>query len=97
MNIYGPVGLRKFIRTQLEITKVTLTGAFAVHELVPAGEVGSCTCNVEDLHVNEAVGRDIYPNAEGVWDHIVDEALHKGQKGWSVNAGPLIHRGELGS
>jgi ribonuclease Z len=78
----------------LELTKVTLAGAYAVHEVVPAGETASCTCTAQDLHVNEAVGQDLYPNVEGVWENIVDEALYKGQKGWSVSAGPLVHRGE---
>lgn len=95
MNIYGPVGLRKFIRTQLELTRVTLTGSYAVHELVPAGATPSCGCSAEEIHVNEAPGTDFYPNAVGVWEDIVDEALYKGMKGWSVSAGPLTHRGGL--
>lgn len=95
MNIYGPVGIRQFVRRILEITKATLAGVLAIHELIPEGGQPSVGCAEEDLHVNEGVGQDIYPNADGVWDTIVNEGQLKGQRGWSVSAGPLVHRGEL--
>lgn len=94
LELYGPVGLRELVRMTLLRTKITLTGAYAVHELVPEGEMASVPCDLKHLHINEAVGRDIYPNRDGVWERIVNEAPYKGQRGWSVTAGPLIHRGE---
>ncbi|KLT40699.1 hypothetical protein CC85DRAFT_287213 [Cutaneotrichosporon oleaginosum] len=92
INIYGPVGLRELIRTTLRLTKVTLTGAYAVHELVPPGSAKGVGCAEPELHVNEAVGHDLLANDEGVWEMIVDERPQKGSKGWMVSAGPLVHR-----
>lgn len=93
INIYGPVGLRELIRTTLRLTQVTLAGAYAVHELVPLGTEPGVGCAEAELHVNEAVGRDVLANEEGVWPTIVDERSSKGGKGWVVSAGPLVHRG----
>lgn len=95
INIYGPVGLRELIRTTLRLTQVTLTGAYAVHELIPLGDSPGVACGENDLHINEAVGQDVYANDDGVWPLIVDERPTKGGKGWMVSAGPLVHRGEL--
>ncbi|BEI90775.1 uncharacterized protein CcaverHIS019_0308450 [Cutaneotrichosporon cavernicola] len=92
INIYGPVGLRELIRTTLRLTKATLSGAYAVHELVPPGAEKGAGCSESELHVNEAVGRDVLANEEGVWEMIVDERSTKGTKGWMVSAGPLVHR-----
>ncbi|KAL7423847.1 hypothetical protein Q5752_001431 [Cryptotrichosporon argae] len=96
INLYGPVGLRRFIRTALELTAITLTGVLAVHELLPAAAgatraCGSAPCDVNDLHVNEAVGRDIAPSPDGVWE-VIPEGGGKDGKGWRVVAGPLTHR-----
>ncbi|GMK53605.1 hypothetical protein CspeluHIS016_0101910 [Cutaneotrichosporon spelunceum] len=92
INIYGPVGVRELIRTTLRLTQVTLTGTYAVHELVPPGSEKGVRCSEAELHVNEAVGRDVLANEEGVWEMIVDERPTKGSKGWMVSAGPLVHR-----
>lgn len=87
------MGLRELIRTTLRLTQVTLAGAYAVHELVPTGAKTGIGCSAAELHINEAVGRDILANEEGVWEMIVDEHPTKGSKGWMVSAGPLVHRG----
>lgn len=71
---------------------MTLAGAYAVHEISPEGE-SSATCNVEDLHPNEAVGRDIAADADGVWRAVLSEGNGKQKKGWAVSAGPIKHRG----
>lgn len=65
-----------------------------MHELIQLGEEPSIGCKEAELHINEGVGRDLYPNQDGVWPHFIDESGHKGVKGWSVSAGPLRHRGE---
>lgn len=94
LNIYGPAGLRCFIRNQLNLTRITLAGVYAVSEFIQHGEKPSCGCKEDELHINEAVGRDLYPNEDGVWPNFIDESGHKGVRGWSVSAGPLKHRGE---
>jgi hypothetical protein len=71
-----------------------LAGAYAVHELLPNGDEASCSCNEEELHPNEAVGRNLKTSQEGVWEEILAEGGGRG-RGWAVRAGPIEHRGEL--
>lgn len=96
INIYGTRGLRRLIRTTLEITEATLGGAYAVHELLLDGDLsGSVPCDAEDLHVNEAVGLDIRADESGVWRGVMSEGQGKNGKGWAVSAGPIEHRGNV--
>ncbi|XP_043938061.1 zinc phosphodiesterase ELAC protein 1 isoform X2 [Protopterus annectens] len=67
VEIYGPVGVRKFLRTSLEISQSQLVFQYVVHELVPtpdqcpAEEFRECSVNgFEDrLHPQEVLGRTI--------------------------------------
>lgn len=68
---------------------------YAVHELLEGDEDCSVLCEEEDLHVNEAVGKDLHPNEDGVWPDVLLQGNCKSGKGWGVDAGPIIHRGEL--
>ncbi|KAK4684986.1 ribonuclease Z, partial [Tremellales sp. Uapishka_1] len=92
INIYGPKGLRKLIRTTLELTTVTLAGAYAVHELLSTDEQCSVECGGPDLHTNEAVGRDLRTNDDGIWNEVLPEGSGRGGRGWGVRAGPIKHR-----
>ena len=75
---------------------MTLGGAYAVHELLYEGETeGSVPCDADDLHVNEAVGKDIHVDQDGVWRELLQEGQAKNGKGWAVSAGPIEHRGGL--
>jgi hypothetical protein len=94
VNIYGPAGLRRLIRITLQLTSVTLSGVYAVHELLPADVEGSAPCGESDLHVNEGVGEDLVADRSGVWENIVSEGGGPSGKGWSVSAGPIEHRGK---
>lgn len=94
VHMYGPRGLRELIRTTLRITGAHLSGVYAVHELLEEGEQGSVDCDEGSLHVNEAVGRDIQPNADGVWPEILQQGSGSSGKGWGVSAGPIVHRGQ---
>ncbi|ORY35568.1 beta-lactamase-like protein [Naematelia encephala] len=92
VNLYGPVGLRQLIRITLQITSVTLSGAYAVHELIPRGGTASVRCEGEELHLNEAVGLDLYPDEQDVWQTVLQEGNGKNGRGWAVGAGPILHR-----
>jgi len=88
MQLYGPPGLRSFVRFNLNITEVGLVGKYAVHELLGEDEPPSTGCETEILHENEAPGMDLRPGEDGLWRRFA-----RSQTGeWSVDAGPLEHR-----
>lgn len=76
------------------MTSVNLSGVFAVHELLHDGALPSVGCGVDDLHENEAVGKDILVDKDGVWRQVLEEGNGHGRKGWAVSAGPIEHRGK---
>jgi len=86
MQIYGPSGLRKFIRVNLQLTLTELRGRYAVHELLGPSDEPSISCELDLLHVNENPGNDIRPDEQGLWRNVVSD------KDWTVHAGPLQHR-----
>jgi ribonuclease Z len=90
MQLYGPSGLRSFVRFNLNITEVGLVGKYAVHELLAKGESPSTGCEKESLHENELPGMDLMAAEDGLWRQFA-----RSQNGeWSVDAGPLAHRSE---
>ena len=90
MQLYGPSGLRSFVRFNLNITAVGLAGKFAVHELLGKDEQPSVGCEKESLHENELPGMDIRADEDGLW-----RGLARSDNGeWTVDAGPLAHRSE---
>lgn len=86
MQLYGPPGLRSFIRFNLKMTEVALNGRYAVHELLQKGDTPSAPCTPEEMHDNEAPGMDIEAGEDGLWRDVV------AQDDWSVDVGPIAHR-----
>ncbi|GLH15805.1 Zinc phosphodiesterase ELAC protein 1 [Gryllus bimaculatus] len=92
LEIYGPLGLRKFLRQALSLSRSPLPFSYVVHELVPVEkqypedwttwEVNHL-CN-DSKHPQEIIGRDI-SSQKDVWDVFSDEHV-------SVKAGPVLHR-----
>lgn len=93
------------VRQILNITSCTLGGCFAVHELIHEGAQPSCGCSAEELHTNEAVGKDLAVDFDGTWKNIIRQAegsaeSNKGKTSqswseeWEVDVGPIDHRGE---
>ncbi|GAA6022678.1 hypothetical protein JCM11491_000562 [Sporobolomyces phaffii] len=80
-QIYGPSGLRLFLRTCLALTHSTLTRPYQVNELLFPDE------RPEDgtLHPSERQGRDIRCDRDGFWRGVVDE------HGMRVDVGPILH------
>ena len=91
MHLYGPPGLRKFIRSTLLMTATTLTERYAVHELLtPTDEI--TTCNLDELHIGETPGQDILCDPDtGLWVNFLEES------GIRVDAANIAHRGESSS
>ncbi|CAH8827307.1 unnamed protein product [Trichobilharzia szidati] len=82
VNIYGPKGLRRFVRLALALSRATLSYTYAVHELVL--EEKHCPPNWQDWASLEAdetrdpplncerPGRDIYVHDDGFWYNIMN-------------------------
>ena len=90
VNLYGPAGLRTFLRTTLSLTRTKTAERYAVHELLTPANART-SCDVAALYDNEEPGQDLLCDAGGIWR---DFAQGRSMRG-SVNvcAGPLVHRG----
>ncbi|KAL1699207.1 beta-lactamase-like protein [Schizophyllum commune] len=83
LEIYGPHGLRAYIRSGLTYTYADIQNPFVVHEL-------RCSSD-PDFRSNlprqpgERAGRDIAQGAEGVWRDILTDGR------MSVSAAPILH------
>ncbi|KAI0295601.1 beta-lactamase-like protein [Multifurca ochricompacta] len=89
INLYGPAGLRAFIRTTLSLTRTKTAERYAVHELLTPND--SCTpCDIEVLHDSEEPGRDVLCDEEGFWRDFTEGMSNRGSV--HVCAGPLVHR-----
>jgi len=86
-EIYGPSGLRLFLRTCLALTQSILSRPYVVHELLFADEPEEAG----ELHPSERRGRSIRADEQGFWRDVVGEAEGGGV---SVSAGPIEHTSE---
>jgi ribonuclease Z len=77
LEVYGPLGLRRYIRTCLELSRSFVTYSYAVHEMVPLTEeqipeeIRNWPVVESDdsrLHPSETLGRQIYADKNGHWD-----------------------------
>jgi len=93
VELFGPAGLRAFVRTILKLTSTRSADRYCVHELLALGEAASTTCDVqEDLHSSEEPGRDIPCGEDGFWrDVVISKMWHGGGK-LVVDAVPIVHR-----
>ncbi|KAF8760849.1 Metallo-hydrolase oxidoreductase [Rhizoctonia solani] len=85
LDIYGPHGLREFLRTILRITQASLSGKYAVHELLSDTDI-PYLCETAGMHPNETNGTDFRPSLDGYWRGIAEHG------DWTVSAGPIRHR-----
>ncbi|KLO17847.1 hypothetical protein SCHPADRAFT_936686 [Schizopora paradoxa] len=86
LQLYGPAGLRSFVRNNLRSCQVRLSAKYTVDELLTEHDPIT-SCEEGDLHPNEAPGRNILPDSKGLWNDFVSTSMPI-----SVSAGPLIHR-----
>ncbi|KAG8713642.1 hypothetical protein FRC11_011543 [Ceratobasidium sp. 423] len=85
LDIYGPHGLRELLRTILRITQTSLSGKYAVHELLLGDDI-PYPYEPGIVHYNEIDGEDFWPSSDGYWREIVKDG------DWTVSAGPIKHR-----
>ncbi|CAE6440872.1 unnamed protein product [Rhizoctonia solani] len=86
LDIYGPPGLRELLRTILRISQTSLSGKYAVHELLSAENIPHSYEPSTIPHSNEIDGEDLRPCSDGYWRKIVEDG------DWMVDAGPIKHR-----
>ncbi|KAJ1527642.1 hypothetical protein ONE63_007604 [Megalurothrips usitatus] len=92
LEIYGPQGLRRYVREVLCLSRSPLPFPYRVHELIPMDDQlprkwGTWGINQEAAgppHPQELQGRDICAE-NGVWDVLQDDSV-------SVQAGRVKHR-----
>lgn len=86
LEIYGPSGLRQFLRCTLSLTQTILARPYRVHELLFPDEQGDRS---SDLHPSERLGQDVRADGkDGFWRNFVSE------DGVTVSAGPILHSSE---
>jgi len=85
LQLYGPAGLRKLVRTSLQITQPNITGKYCAHELLRKGD-SLTSCQPEELHDNESPGKDIHCDEDGLWRNFEEDDEIQ------VDAGPIVHR-----
>ncbi|KAF7338487.1 Ribonuclease Z [Mycena venus] len=89
IEIYGPAGLRTFVRSIMTMTLTRCAHKYVVHELLRP-EDAPTSCEPEVLHTNELVGTDIRSSEDGFWREFT---LGRGALGdVLVDAGPILHR-----
>ncbi|KAJ4501658.1 hypothetical protein C8R41DRAFT_805365 [Lentinula lateritia] len=90
IEIYGPAGIRTFIRSILKMTFTRMSDNYVVHELLASADQAT-SCDPKVMHPNEVAGEDIFCSAgDGLWREV---AQGKGIFGpVVVDAGPIIHR-----
>jgi len=105
IDIYGPAGLRIFVRQNMKMTFTNTAETYAVHELLLPGDP-STPCDPPPptptfdyhiahqnvMHISEAPGLDIRPGSDGFWRQIT-RGPGRGTE-VVVDAGPIQHRGE---
>jgi ribonuclease Z len=90
VELYGPAGLRSFVRHCLQSTRTRTADKYVVHELLTTEDTIT-SCNEDVLHGSEAVGRDILADADGFWQNVVSGSGYR--TSLTVDAGAIIHRG----
>lgn len=93
VELYGPKGLRRFVRTTLELSRSYTTFKYVVHEMEPISEqipedVRNWKIVENDetnLHPMETLGNQIFIDNDGCWKLLENDSI-------SVKAGWLKHR-----
>ncbi|KAJ7068426.1 beta-lactamase-like protein [Mycena amicta] len=85
LEIYGPLGTRAYVRSNLFHTYTMLGNAYVVHELrMPEDPKTGDFTNLRRHYSESPSGRNI-PQIDGVWRDIFSEGSI------SVSAGPILH------
>ncbi|KAJ7460363.1 beta-lactamase-like protein [Mycena galericulata] len=89
IEIYGPAGIRTFVRSILKMTLTHTADKYVVHELLRLEDAPTPCEPPEVMHSSELVGRDIRCSDDGFW-----RAFTQGRGVFGdvvVDAGPILH------
>ncbi|KAG8217423.1 beta-lactamase-like protein [Butyriboletus roseoflavus] len=89
IDIYGPAGLRTFVRSILTMTLTKTADTYAVHELLTP-RCPRTPCDATSLHSSECPGLDFLCNEQGFWQGFLAARGHLGDI--LADAGPISHR-----
>ena len=104
IELFGPAGLRSFVRQNMKMTFTRTSNNYVVHELLkPEDRITPCDTAPLDssarmnfaemnvMHYSELRGSDIRASSDGLWRKIT---YGKGRMSTiQVDAGPILHRG----
>ncbi|KAF9228034.1 hypothetical protein BS17DRAFT_726816 [Gyrodon lividus] len=89
IDLYGPAGLRTFVRSILTMTLTKTADTYAVHELLTP-TCSSTPIDAASLHSSECPGTDFLCDEHGFWRGFTAARAHIGDV--IVDAGPISHR-----
>ncbi|KAI0822037.1 beta-lactamase-like protein [Trametes gibbosa] len=101
VEIFGPRGVRRMLRSLWHLTHTHSEHAFVVHELLSIGQSPSVAADVPEgqgadeadvRRESECVGRDIWCDAQGFWRGIIEQPASRHKWGVLLDAGPIEHR-----
>ncbi|GLJ24619.1 hypothetical protein SUGI_0470820 [Cryptomeria japonica] len=102
IEIYGPQGLRNWLRVTLNASYVRVPTKYVVHELILKKD-SSTKFSLEShkkevLHEDELQGRDIYQSKDGLWDLFSDGnyRVQAAYTYWKLNRFMVEHAERLG-
>ena len=94
IEVYGPAGVRAFVRDMFKLTHTRTASHYCVHELLMSNETASAPCDPpEVMHPSEETGKDIFAGGDGFWKDVADGYVGSGGGHLAVDAGPIVHRG----
>ncbi|KAK7023767.1 ribonuclease Z, partial [Favolaschia claudopus] len=90
IEIYGPAGIRTFVRNIMTMTLTRTADKYVVHELLRPEDNPTPCDPPQVMHTSEVAGRDIRCTDDGFWKEITQGEGLLGDI--LVDAGPILHR-----